>query len=190
MEQTYRNWSYPFLGWAGIAVVGTLAFAASIGVALDAPSPLAGLLSVVGVGLVGTALMWLLFRAYVRTAIVASDRGVEVHNPFRTVTVPWRDIDRFEAGACLRVILRDGTSLSVWAVQAANAARMTRRESFADQIAQRLSGRLAESPEAQDRPSDAAESTTQRRRALQRQAIMYALFWLALLVVHFFVHFP
>lgn len=66
-----------------------------------------------------------------------------VVNPFRIVRLRYDEIERFEAGRQLHVVLRGGRgAVGVWSVQAANAARMFGRESHADRVAADLN-RLA-----------------------------------------------
>jgi len=136
VTRRYRNKTYPVIGWAVVVLLGCVI------VGLAAYGQIA---SAVAAMLVSAPLMWLAYRAYIRTAVEAGQAGIRVLNPFRTIRLRWDEIDRIGAEMKLTISTRDGGTVEAWAVQAANIARMTGRRSFADQVADDLNQQLAES---------------------------------------------
>jgi hypothetical protein len=136
-ELVYRSRAFAIVGWAMLAVV----VLAVVTVFIDRPSP-AGLWLVCAV-LGGAALAWLVVRCYIAPRVVSSADGVRVVNPFKTTRIRWRDIERFEARPMLRVVRRDGTHVTAWAVQAATTSRLVGRTGLAEPVASALTRQLA-----------------------------------------------
>src|SRR5262245_49927438 len=126
--RVFRNNTYPVIGWilvAGGGVMGLLWLLLADDRAAQAVCP--------AFAWAGAAFG---FVGYARRRLVAADDGVTVVNPLRTVRLRWDEIERFEAGRQLHVVLRGGRGVvGVWSVQAANAARMLGRTSHADRVA-------------------------------------------------------
>lgn len=136
-ELTYRSRAFATIGWAMLWLV-------ALGVAsvlLARPSP--PWLWVPVALLIGGGVGWLLYRCYVAPRVVATERGVRVVNPFRTIEVRWWDVERFESRPMLTVVRRDGTTLTAWAVQHAATARLVGRTSQGESVATALTRQLA-----------------------------------------------
>lgn len=129
--ETFRNTAYPRLGWASIALlVGLSGWMLSLGSEV-------GWLAA-GLALPFLAPIRLVHRAYVVARIEASPAGVRVINPFATHDLAWSEIERITSERFLILHRSEGNDVTVWAVQAANASRMTGRRSSADDVADRL----------------------------------------------------
>jgi len=138
VEHTYRNVSYPILGWFAIVVLITGGLLGAIG-----PQHATTMRRILTAAL-PFAVSLLLYRAYVRSKIIAHDKGVLVCNPFRTLEIPWSDIEGFDiATAILRVRLNAGGVVRVWAVQPAGIRHVMTRGSRADEILDELGSMLA-----------------------------------------------
>ena len=138
MEHTYRNVSYPILGWFAIAVVMAGGLLGAIGPAHSAT------IRRILTAAVPFAMSVVLYRAYVRAKVVAHNDGITVYNPFRTVEVRWGDIDGFDmVTAILRVRLKTGDVIRAWAVQPAGLRHVVTRGSRADEILEELGAMLS-----------------------------------------------
>lgn len=138
MEHTYRNVSYPILGWFAIVVIMTGGLLGAI--APHNATTIRRILTAV----IPLAVSVLLYRAYVRAKIIVHDKGVLVCNPFRTLELPWSDIEGFDmATAILRVRLIKGGVIRVWAVQPAGIRHVVTRGSRADEILEELGAMLS-----------------------------------------------
>ena len=86
--------------------------------------------------------------AMVRTRIVAGPDRLFIQNIVRSYVVKWAEVQGFRAESNVVVVLRDGREIRCWAVQKANAARMTGRRSIVDRVAEDLENlrRAHESP--------------------------------------------
>lgn len=136
LPRTFRNDAYPVLGWTFmIFALCCLSGAWAVRGNLDD-----GFIFV-PLGILAVMFCW---RGYIRPRIIADVGGVTVVNVLSTHVVPWSDIERFQAFDLLTVFLRPerGGQLAVWAVQAANAARLTGRRSRADDVADELNALL------------------------------------------------
>ena len=134
-SRVFRNNTYPVIGWVLVAS-GAVMGALWLLLADDRTAQVVCPAFAWSVAVLG-------FLGYARPRVVAAEDGVTVVNPFRTVRLRWDEIERFEAGRQLHVVLRDGRGVvGVWSVQAANAARMLGRTSHADRVAEDLN-RLA-----------------------------------------------
>ncbi|GAA1362049.1 hypothetical protein [Catellatospora chokoriensis] len=136
LPRTFRNRAYPVLGWTFLFLgPGFLACAWAVvgkadGAFLFVPSTI--------------VIVLFCWRGYIRPRLVAGVEDVTVVRIWKTSVVPWLDIERFEAGHLLVVVRRPelGGPIGVWAVQAANLARMTGRRSQADDVADELNALL------------------------------------------------
>ena len=128
--RTYRNAAYPFLG--GALIVGILALTASY-----VASPMS-VVSKVVVVLGACAISWVVYRFYVRARVLSDASGIIVVNPFSTVILTWSEVTGCWADDRLIIERAMGDPIGAWAVQAANAARMLGRRSFADDVAEDL----------------------------------------------------
>lgn len=90
------------------------------------------------------------------------ERGVEFRNLLFEYRFSWTEISGFSADDCLVVHLADGRAVRVWAVQAANVARVTGRISRADRVVDKLQRAKALPPPEGDKTT---ESTSGRRPA-------------------------
>ncbi|MFN8016660.1 MAG: PH domain-containing protein [Acidimicrobiales bacterium] len=173
-EHTYRNAAYPILGTLGIVAVACF----GIGWALLAADPAAVPI------LAGTAaIAWVTYRSYVRTRVVSSASGVTVHNPFSTVTLRWDEIDHFEARHMLVVVHRTGERTVAWAVQAANAARMTGRRSFADDVASDLNRQMLDALGDARSLEELPQPSAEERRRMRGNAIAFGVVLAAMVVL-------
>ena len=138
MERTYRNVSYPILGWFAIVVIMTGGLLGAI-----RPHYATTIRRILTVA-VPLAVSVILYRAYVRAKIVTHDQGVTVYNPFRTVAARWSDIEGFDmVTAILRIRLKTGDVIRAWAVQPAGLRHVATRGSRADEILNELGSMLA-----------------------------------------------
>ncbi|WP_052668995.1 PH domain-containing protein [Nitriliruptor alkaliphilus] len=129
--ETFRNPSYPRIGWTFIVLL--VAMAGWMPAAAGDELVLAVALSLIW--LAGSAVV---YRAYVVARVEASPAGVRVVNPFATHELSWPDIEQISSERYLMLHRADGSRVTAWAVQAANAARMAGRRSRADDVADRL----------------------------------------------------
>ncbi|MGZ4129084.1 MAG: PH domain-containing protein [Actinomycetota bacterium] len=128
-QRTYRNASYPLLGWLliGVLVAGGLygAFA----------STRVGALTRVLTAAIPIIATVLPYRAYVRARLTARDDGLTVLNPFHDIHVPWADVEGFDTKTqILRIRLTSGSVIRVWAVQPAGLRHVVTRGARADEI--------------------------------------------------------
>jgi hypothetical protein len=140
-KRVFRNSAYPILGW--ILVVGFVGLVIGVGVGVPFTPRWAAVLVVPLFGVPA----WIVYRAYIRSRVEANDNGITIVNPFRTVIVPWNQVDHVRADMRLVIVRRNGSSIRAWAVQAANAARMFKRKSFADDVARDLNVMLSKRQE-------------------------------------------
>lgn len=84
------------------------------------------------------------WRAMIRSAVFADPKGIIVKNPLKTHRIQWSDIDELRTEDRLVIRLRDGREIRCWAVQRANAARMLKVRSYADEVAEDLRKMLDE----------------------------------------------
>jgi hypothetical protein len=175
--RTFRNRTYPVMGW----IFGTPACLVAVGLIVAAfvgTNVTGAERAVLFVASAATAgVTWFVFRTYALSRIVATGSGVIIVNPIRTTAIPWRDIEKFEAAGMLRVCKTDGSSVSVFAVQTANAARMAGRTSHADHVAGDLNRLLVES-RGQPWTDEAAHfhRSPAERRQLRRRGVAIAAF--------------
>ena len=105
-------------------VAGLAALGGVMGLALLAFAAVAEVSVVVRIGAaaLGLASAWLYVGRMARASVRAGDDEVVIRNPLRTVRVGWQEIEAFETrlgmgGVLPRVALRDGRTVSMWAVQ-------------------------------------------------------------------------
>ncbi|MCP9946585.1 MULTISPECIES: PH domain-containing protein [Streptomyces] len=127
---TFRNGVYPFAGLFVIAVVGLAYLDMTAGARSGGDLTFYTLLCAGAVALASRSFIW--------TAVVADERGVQVRNPLRTQRFAWREIRGFRAEDRLVIELADSREVRCWAVQRANIARMLKRRSHADAVAEDL----------------------------------------------------
>lgn len=89
--------------------------------------------------LIGALLFQLLKRVFREPNVEVNGDGIWVNNPFSRTWVEWKDVAGFTAGRFLIIELKNGARIVAWAVQNPNIQFMTRREGYADEVAQRLS---------------------------------------------------
>jgi hypothetical protein len=166
--ETFRNPSYPRIGWAFIVLLIAMAgwMLASAGDDLILAIVLAS------IWLAGSVVV---YRAYVLARVEASPAGVRVVNPFATHELSWSEVERVSSERYLVVHRPDGSYVTAWAVQAANAVRMAGRRSRADDVADRLRELSAASG---DRVGTMPPSADTRR-----SAIVYAALWVVVAAV-------
>ncbi len=136
LPRTFRNGAYPVLGWTSMLVaLCCLSGAWAVRGNVDD-----GFIFV-PLSILAVLVCW---RGYVRPRIVADVEGVTIVNVLTTHVVPWSDIERFQAFDLLTVFLlpERGGRIAVWAVQAANLARLAGRRSKADDVADELNALL------------------------------------------------
>lgn len=141
-ERTYRNSSYPLLGWLLIGVLvagGILGALASTHI-----STTARVLSAV----IPICVTVLPYRAYVRAKLVVRKDGLVVLNPIRTAHLEWKDVQGFDTRTqILRIHLASGKIIRVWAVQPAGLRHVMTRGARADEILAELRGVLGRARE-------------------------------------------
>jgi PH (Pleckstrin Homology) domain-containing protein len=132
-EKTYRNASFPFLGWLAVAL---LVAGGLIGAITPRNESLVyRLITVVGAVIIA----FIPYRFYARARLIAHDHGVTVYNPIRTLTISWTEIEAFDcATAILRIHRAGGGLVRVWAVQPAGVSRVVMGTSRGDQIVYEL----------------------------------------------------
>jgi len=137
VERTYRNVTYPILGVFAVAVLMG-------GGLLGAIAPHnASMLRRILTAAVPFALSVLIYRAYVRSKLIAHENGLIVFNPFRTLEVGWNEVEGFDmVTAILRIRLAEGDIVRVWAVQPAGIRHVMTRGSRADEILSELGSML------------------------------------------------
>ncbi|HET7486672.1 MAG TPA: PH domain-containing protein [Acidimicrobiales bacterium] len=187
MTRTFRNRTFPVIGWVCVVPLALAAIGCLVG-AIVADVPLVGRGWLLLGTAASTALAVVVRRGYIATRVEATGEGVVVVNPWRTETLAWGDVLGFSADTHLVVHRRQGPKIRVFAVQAANLARMLGRESHADHVARDLNGLLAE----HGGPSRASldqeyELTPEKRRTLRRQALGVAAAMAVLFVVRVLV---
>lgn len=166
--ETFRNPAYPKLGWVG-AVFFLLAALVMVSIGGEdrvVATPL---------GVLFAVMSFAAYRAYVPTRVEASSAGIVVVNPLRTHELAWADVDRISSERFLALHRRDGTTLHCWAVQAANAARLSGRRSRADEVAERLRTIAAAAGTQVERTPTGTSS--------RRSAYVYAGLWIVTAVL-------
>lgn len=176
-KRVFRNTAYPILGW--VLVVGFVGLTIGIGIGVPL-SPRWGFGFVVA--LFG-APAWIVYRAYIRSRVEADESGITVLNPFRTLHIPWHKIEYIRAEMRLVIVRKGEAPVRAWAVQAANAARMFKMKSFADDVAKDLNvmlaksqGRLGDQVIPQTRLSQAETNRLQTRSFIVAGFVILALF--------------
>ena len=93
------------------------------------------------------ALSLFVYLRLARAGVCADDAGIRVVNPFRTVRVPWSQVERFTVRrhkgfpALGFARLADGTELELWGIQARSPSEPSKR--VAEALAAELNERLA-----------------------------------------------
>jgi hypothetical protein len=138
VEHTYRNVSYPILGSVAVAVF-------MAGGLLGAIAPHhASMIRRILTAAVPFAVSVLIYRAYIRSKLVARPGGLTVYNPFRTLQLRWNDVEGFDiVTAILRIRLNSSAVVRVWAVQPAGIRHVMTRGSRADVILDELESMLS-----------------------------------------------
>lgn len=79
---------------------------------------------------------WTAFHPYV----ACTAAGLVVCNPYRSVTIPWHDLDSVEGGYFGLIVRRrsDPRPIHAWAVQKSNFARWTGRRTRSDDVAREI----------------------------------------------------
>lgn len=183
MTRTFRNRTYPVLGYVFGLPLALTAIGCVIGAAV-AEVPLAGSLALLLGAAAAAGLALLLWRTYVATRVEALDDAVVVVNPWRTTVIPWAQLEGFSADRQLVVHRRGESDVRVFAVQAANAARMLGRDSHADHVARDLNELLAEHRGLDPHVVEPQYTLTPEKRiALRRRALGCAAAMIIALVI-------
>jgi Bacterial PH domain len=116
---SYAPWSMRLMGVVLLVVTLSIAF-----VTLGNYGNGGGWTDVPFYGGIVTATLIFGTRAALIPRISWDRSAVIVHNPLRTITLPWSQIDDFVPGSfALRINTTNGRHFAVWAVQRANAAK-------------------------------------------------------------------
>jgi hypothetical protein len=79
------------------------------------------------------------WRYGLHPSLAATDEGVVIRNPFRRVTVPWRQVEGALPGSRGIIVLRtDRRPVKAWAVQKANWSHFLGKRRRADDVAEYL----------------------------------------------------
>jgi hypothetical protein len=128
-ERTYRNASFPFLGW--LAVLLLVAGGLIGAIAPHDQSLVYRIVTAAG----GVILAFIPYRFYARARLIARTNGLTVYNPIRTITLGWEEVEEFDcATAILRIHRKNGALVRVWAVQPAGVSRVVMGTSRGEQI--------------------------------------------------------
>lgn len=130
--KTYKLRSHLIIGW--ISVLLAAGFAVLL-LLVPGPGP-AGRLIVVSMS---AAFGYALHRVAVRPRVVVAENGsITVTNVLGQRRFHAADVERVSGRPMLTFHLKSGEHVTAWAVQAANAALLTARETYLDSEAERL----------------------------------------------------
>lgn len=166
--ETFRNPAYLWLGWAYIALLFGMS---GWMLTLNGEDRVLA----TSLALIFLAKSVVVYRAYVVARVEATPAGVRVVNPFATYELAWSEVAELSSVRHLVVHRTDGSHVTAWAVQAANAARMAGRRSRADVVADRLRELAATSGQH--------VSTLPPPADTRRSAVVYAAMWVAVAIV-------
>lgn len=127
------------VGWL-IAVVAALLAVSALGTALSGEIPLGGAVVVILVNSVVAVAAW---RWGSYPLVAASDAGLTIRNPLRTVVIPWDDIAGARASSLgLTVARRSGEQVVAWAVTRSTSSTWLARPSRSDDVIAYLAARV------------------------------------------------
>jgi hypothetical protein len=131
LEKTsFRNTSFPVMGWMTIALLLVM------GIVIIAKNGLA-ITDFVALALWLSSIIPL--RTLVRIQVITSTVGITIVNPLSTKTVPWPQLsDVNSSGMVLQISTTDGQRINCWAVERAEITTYTRGHSFMDDVARDL----------------------------------------------------
>lgn len=149
-----RSWRCSGLArGVGITLIVLLGTGFGVAVLVGLTDPPADPLDCVIPAVTCLVLILALGRGALHPRIVATDDGLTVHNPLRTVHVRWTEIVDVGPGYDgLRIVRTTGGPVSAWAVQEANIAALLRRQTRSQVIAAEIM-RLATDVKDRDSPT-------------------------------------
>ena len=161
VERYDRVWRPPagarVVGWLITALAALLA-ASALAMALSGDVPIGAAAVVVVVNAVVAVAAW---RWSGYPFVAASDEGLTIRNPLRTLVVPWHDIVGARASSLgLTVAVASGEQVVAWAVTRSTLATWLGRTSRSDEViayvARRVFGEVAGEGEGHPEPPAAA----------------------------------